>query len=303
MVGADSKPNWAVWAHVPKVEIWEAVALSLDIEPKTVWQPSSDAMGIPTPFTYNEEPEFTNRLEVLVRNAEHFVGPVYSDASTVHVGIPIVAFVRFAMDRAWQIPGQLKKLAAQDRTPNWSVWANVPHVAAWEAVALSLDLDPKHVRVSKDGWMAGPGHFIHEGGQPFADRLEVLTRNLTTLKLHSVIQGRPHHCEIYVAEFAHFAQTKGWGIPGRLAALAVPLAPKSQPAKVKDDLSTSERNSLLKLVIGMAVRGYKYAPGASRSDVVPEIAKDLEEAGVRLEADTVRKYLKEAALLLPKAKT
>jgi hypothetical protein len=64
-------------------------------------------------------------------------------------------------------------------------------------------------------------------------------------------------------------------------------------------LSTRERESLLKLVIGMAVEGYRYDPGVQRSDRIPEIAEDLEKAGVALDVDTVRKYLKEASQLLP----
>jgi hypothetical protein len=70
-------------------------------------------------------------------------------------------------------------------------------------------------------------------------------------------------------------------------------------ATAKDGLSTAERNSLLKLVIGMAVNGYKYDPSPERSPVPPEIAADLEALGIGLDADTVRKYLREGAALLP----
>jgi hypothetical protein len=64
-------------------------------------------------------------------------------------------------------------------------------------------------------------------------------------------------------------------------------------------LSTRERNSLLSLVIGMAVSGYRYDPKASRSEQTSEIASDLAKVGVPLDADTVRKWLKEASDLLP----
>jgi len=66
-------------------------------------------------------------------------------------------------------------------------------------------------------------------------------------------------------------------------------------------LGAKERASLLKLVAGMAVGGYGYKPGGKRSDVVPEIVADLERAGAALDADTVRKYLREACELLPPA--
>ena len=56
---------------------------------------------------------------------------------------------------------------------------------------------------------------------------------------------------------------------------------------------------MLKLVIGMAVKGYVYDPKAARSDSVAEIVKDLALVGVPLDDDTVRKWLREAAELLP----
>lgn len=60
-------------------------------------------------------------------------------------------------------------------------------------------------------------------------------------------------------------------------------------------LSTTERNSLLRLVIGMAVRGYGYDPSAIRSAIPRQIADDLESCGIDMSDDTVRAYLKEAA--------
>ena len=64
-------------------------------------------------------------------------------------------------------------------------------------------------------------------------------------------------------------------------------------------LGARERESLLKVVIGMAVGGYSYDPNAGRSDRPTEIAGDLERAGVPLDVDTVRKWLCEAAEHLP----
>lgn len=71
----------------------------------------------------------------------------------------------------------------------------------------------------------------------------------------------------------------------------------AQPAEKQ--LGVRERESLLKVVIGMAVGGYSYDPKAGRSDRPTEIAGDLERAGVPLDVDTVRKWLREAAELLP----
>ncbi len=60
-------------------------------------------------------------------------------------------------------------------------------------------------------------------------------------------------------------------------------------------LPTTERNYLLKLVIGMAMKGYTYDPSAAKSTAIKEIADDLNYLGMSITDDTVRKYLKQAA--------
>jgi hypothetical protein len=59
-------------------------------------------------------------------------------------------------------------------------------------------------------------------------------------------------------------------------------------------LTTTERNTLLKMVIGMAVKGYSYDPTAAKSTVPKEIEGDLAALGITVTDDTVRKYLKRA---------
>ena len=73
--------------------------------------------------------------------------------------------------------------------------------------------------------------------------------------------------------------------------------PSSEPQA--KPLITRERETVLKLIIGMAMGGYGYDPKASRSAAAREIADDLHRVGLSLEPDTVRKWLKEAAELLP----
>ncbi len=68
-------------------------------------------------------------------------------------------------------------------------------------------------------------------------------------------------------------------------------------------ISPRERESLLKLIIGMAIAGYTYDPRISRNTATAEIASDLDRLGIGLDVDTVRKWLKEAAGTLPGNKT
>lgn len=60
-------------------------------------------------------------------------------------------------------------------------------------------------------------------------------------------------------------------------------------------LGTTERNTLMKLVIGMAIKGYNHDPTASKSTAPKEIADDLALLDMKIDTDTVRKHLKRAA--------
>jgi hypothetical protein len=59
-------------------------------------------------------------------------------------------------------------------------------------------------------------------------------------------------------------------------------------------LGRNERNTLLKLILGLAIKGYRYDHRAARSPNAKEIADDLADLGLRIDDDTVRKRLKEA---------
>jgi hypothetical protein len=76
--------------------------------------------------------------------------------------------------------------------------------------------------------------------------------------------------------------------------------PILQNNKTEKGLHTKERETLLKMIIGMAVDAYGYDPQASRSSIPGEIAGHLAGRGISIDEDTVRKWLKEAASVLPR---
>ena len=73
------------------------------------------------------------------------------------------------------------------------------------------------------------------------------------------------------------------------------LSPALGKAEATKGLSTVERQSLLKLVLGMAMEGYRYSPDAARNEATADIAADLAKHGLQVSDDTVLKWLKEAA--------
>ena len=77
--------------------------------------------------------------------------------------------------------------------------------------------------------------------------------------------------------------------------LRMPLPVNAAAENPEKPLSNREQDTLLKLVIGMAVKGYSHNPAAAKSSAPKDIADDLASLGISVSDDTVRKYLKEAA--------
>jgi hypothetical protein len=132
-----------------------------------------------------------------------------------------------------------------------------------------------------------------EAGKRDAEAAEKQTTELKRLLDESIAQlGKQHADWLEVVNNSKL----------RIAALEAEIAalqsrhPASEAAQ---EIGARERDSLLKLVIGMAVAAYVYDPKVARSDKPTEIAGDLERAGVPLDVDTVRKWLRQAADLLP----
>jgi hypothetical protein len=59
----------------------------------------------------------------------------------------------------------------------------------------------------------------------------------------------------------------------------------------------------LKIILGIAMAGYKYDPNATRNTAISEIASDLLKLGISVSDDTIRDKLREAKDLLPREGT
>jgi hypothetical protein len=63
---------------------------------------------------------------------------------------------------------------------------------------------------------------------------------------------------------------------------------------IREDLPPKSLQSLLKLILGMAIDGYGYDPKDRRSPIPKELADALSGKGISIDEDTVRKWLKKA---------
>jgi len=71
------------------------------------------------------------------------------------------------------------------------------------------------------------------------------------------------------------------------------------PSGDEKPLSARERDSLLRMVIAMATDVYGYDPSAKKNTTTTDICRAAEALNLSIDDETVRKYLKQAAALLP----
>ena len=63
-------------------------------------------------------------------------------------------------------------------------------------------------------------------------------------------------------------------------------------------LGARERESMLKMIIGLSCGVYGHIPDANRNTTAAEISSDLAKIGLSLDQDTIRKYLREGGELI-----
>lgn len=72
------------------------------------------------------------------------------------------------------------------------------------------------------------------------------------------------------------------------------------------DFSEKERPQILQLILGMAIDCYGYMPGGSKNRATGNkkgsIRLALQNVGLDVDEDTIRKYLNEACEMFPDAK-
>lgn len=73
-----------------------------------------------------------------------------------------------------------------------------------------------------------------------------------------------------------------------------------QEDKLASEFVPRERETLLKLVAAMAVKGYRFDPEAQRNQATADIQNDLDQLGISLDQKTVLKWLREACVLIEK---
>ena len=180
-------------------------------------------------------------------------------------------------------------LLTDDEAIHWSraeYWSNE------EAASLSLNRDPRRINHSKlmDRLKRQPsncGAFVRD----YADRYDLIFR-----------RGFPPRTS--PRKFLAWFDEKHIELPGLLIHAVNEFHPPPKPRietapsphKTGDlnALGDTERQTFLKIILGMAIEQYGYVPDAARNKAVSNICEDLVAIGLDVTDDTIRAKLKDA---------
>jgi hypothetical protein len=212
--------------------------------------------------------------------------------------------------KAWaQLQDETKFFSEPRARADHDVWSKMPLWSLDEATALSLEKDPPIVNWSNIGPLVNDS--------PFADRYSKLRLIVLCEKTAGNLSD-----EVLPGDFVSWAEKTGVDLPTglkkavRAAVQRIEdresiiferenLREEVQNLKAEleaqrstgESLKPSERKSLMKLTLGMAMAKFQYKPGL-RGSAPKNICNALILKGLKLDEDTVRKWLKEASELL-----
>ena len=175
-----------------------------------------------------------------------------------------------------------------------------------EAAALLLKLDPRKALVPDGISHMRPADYW----QPYADLLEMLKRARTAL---------PDHLRLKPQLIVNWAKLVGLNPPQQLTDaiaatrqiatggetyLEIDDMPNPHSQQIEgsstdsDELHHKTKASLLKLIAGMAIRGYVYSPLQKQNKAISDIESDLRLLNIPLSDDTIRRWVSQACELI-----
>jgi hypothetical protein len=182
-----------------------------------------------------------------------------------------------------------------DRKPNWVVWQNVPACSIWEAVALSLGIDPR--RVQEASWFQEGQEFRYQEGRTFDDRLVMATRQLDRpegLVAEYVDLAHRDLSRVSLYTFVRWAQELGWEVPRELVALAEQARERKRATEDKP-LSERSRKSMLRIILALANYSERHGKLPRERYAAGKVLEHFaQEFDIELKADTFARVLDEA---------
>ncbi len=189
--------------------------------------------------------------------------------------------------------------------PDYEYWMRLDEWPLEAAIFLLLDFEPR-CSDAREIWRIVESQEKREHG--YKDPLKGIIREAREYNNFAWASHRAHKLRFggidgvgYVhvkptvepEQWLRWAQSKRLPLPNALRDFLKKIEQSGKPKP----LNETERDSLLKIVLGMAIDAYKHKPG-TRSPATGEnrgsISAGLQRVGLPLDADTVRKFIKVA---------
>lgn len=190
-----------------------------------------------------------------------------------------------------------------DYVADFRYWGQMTSYSIDEVVALIVGVEPTHISTKRlDAWQASWQLDTSYPSIQYLIKQRKLIRNIFSENYafglsvdKEELKQRIDQIELdvddrFYAELEKFYPNKS----GRKRKLTKQVEDSSENFDIR------ERASMLKMIIAMAVDGYAYKIDLERSSIPKEIADALDQMGISLDLDTIRKYLKEGRDILPK---
>lgn len=196
---------------------------------------------------------------------------------------------------------------------DWDFWCQKINARLWEAIALSVDIDPRQGAIGldreKEGLTFSGDEISLEDLALLADRTAIALDHLgATLAPSALSLSDPTQHSVRLKDFAAWAAYMKWSpFPERFAAMAdsqsindfskrlVMLTSQKenaerQPKSVEKPLGTRERNTLLVLIASLAKLANLDLSKPSKAAAV--IAQASEQIGAPVDVRTIENHLK-----------
>lgn len=274
--------NWTKWRLIPHAQLWQLVALSLNIDPDHVLQKSDGWLN--GRLLNREGREFADRLDVAKANCPHAPGLECVDRFfhlADDANVRLAGFGRFARSVGWEIPPEMPV----DMRPEW---------------------------LARDLWTVVEFIDLLNGGEKdlqLGKAVGALRRAFAAGVLVPMPNPHPFSGDPFLGQYLKPRQAISWACEKRALFPRFPfsqqdLDPPPEPpkpavvetnyggdtAKPEKPLSNAERTTLQKqigaLALALAERGGKYKqgekPNASQiARLASELAHDLPDANAR----------------------
>jgi len=196
-------------------------------------------------------------------------------------------------------------MGREQKPIDWQYWTGFREVELWQAVLLSLGLDPDQMEHSKDSWMfgsSGGAPFLKDIGFPdrasiegYRKRLALLSNNRSdrnSFTAGTIRMGSPNRNGVKLGEVSAWLIGKNMSVPTELAEISQSPSSNRPQLESRVDLPLNVRERASLLLIIAALCNHSKLDFKKRSKTAGIILRELQQIGCEIGESTIEGHLK-----------